>query len=68
MLTELKAVAFEKQEIIEQVCKQELNLYTCTRLIKKLVQVFLYDITENPNELFGQSNITANKKYIFKRV
>ena len=44
------------------------NLYTCTRLIKKLVQVFLCDFTENPNELFRQSNITANKKDIFKRV
>ena len=44
------------------------NLYTCTRMIKKLVQVFLYDLTENPNELFGQPNITSHKKYIFKRV
>ena len=27
MLTELKAVAFEKQEIIEQACKQEFVTY-----------------------------------------
>ena len=41
------------------------NLYTCTRLIKKLVQVFLYNLTENPNELFGQPNITVHKKIHF---
>ena len=35
-------------------------------MIKKLVQVFLYDLTENPNELFGQPNITSHKNTFLK--
>lgn len=40
MLTELKAVASEKQEKIEQKCKQELVTYTCTRVDQKVSSGF----------------------------